>query len=120
MYEEYRDRADFFVVYIAEAHTVDGWQMDSNEAAGIRIRQHETMEERLSCARLCAAELRLTIPMAVDTMDNAAFEAYSAWPERIYIVSPGGCIHYKGGPGPFGFDMEEARESLLSLLSSSA
>jgi hypothetical protein len=54
--------------------------------------------------------------MLVDNMDNAAFEAYSAWPERIYILSPNGRIHYEGGPGPFGFDPDEARESLDSLL----
>ena len=33
-------------------------------------------------------------------LEDAAFEAYSAWPERIYILSPDDRIHYKGGPGP--------------------
>jgi hypothetical protein len=95
---------------------VDGWQTDSNEQAGIFIRQHQSLEDRLKCARLCASALNLTIPMLVDNMDNAAFEAYSAWPERIYILSSGGRIHYKGGPGPFGFHPAEARESLLDLI----
>jgi hypothetical protein len=54
--------------------------------------------------------------MLVDGFDNAAFEAYSAWPERIYILSPDGTVHYKGGPGPFGFDPEEARQYLMRLL----
>jgi hypothetical protein len=116
MYEDLGDRADFYVVYIAEAHTVDGWQMDSNEQASIRIRQHESMDERIACARLCASQLGLTIPMLVDGFDNAAFEAYSAWPERIYILGPNGTIHYKGGPGPFGIDPGEARDSLVKLL----
>lgn len=116
MYDEFGKRADFYVVYIAEAHTVDGWQMESNEQAGIRIRQHESIEDRLACARLCAQQLRLSIPMLVDGFDNAAFEAYSAWPERIHILSPDGTIHYKGGPGPFGFDPEEARQHLMRLL----
>jgi hypothetical protein len=116
MYEELGDRADFYVVYIAEAHTIDGWQMDSNEQAGIRIRQHVDMDERLECARLCASRLALTIPVLVDGFDNAAFEAYSAWPERIYVLSTDGTVSYKGGPGPFGFDPAEARGHLLTLV----
>jgi len=116
MYDDLKQRVDFYVVYIAEAHTTDGWLTESNEQAGILIPQHQVLEDRLRCARLCASSLNLTIPMLVDTMDNAAFEAYSAWPERIYILTGDGRIHYKGGPGPFGFDPVEARNSLVALL----
>jgi len=49
-------------------------------------------------------------------MANDAFEAYSAWPERIYIITADSRIHYKGGPGPYAFNVDEARESLLQLL----
>jgi hypothetical protein len=116
MYDTYRERADFYIVYIAEAHTVDGWQTDSNEQAGIRISQHTTFEERLAAAELCTEKLRLTIPILVDGMDNAAFEAFSAWPERIYIIDPHGMVHYRGGPGPFDFKPEEALASLMGLV----
>jgi hypothetical protein len=116
MYEEFKDRADFYVVYIAEAHTVDGWQTESNDLADIRILQHRNLNERLACARLCAKSLDLTIPMLVDDMDNPAFEAYSAWPERIYVLQPDGRVGYVGGPGPFGFNPKEARELLQSLV----
>jgi len=95
---------------------VDGWQTDSNEDEGIRVRQHTTFDERLSAARLCAARLGLSIPTLVDGMDDAAAEAFSSWPERIYIADTGGRIHYRGGPGPYEFDPEEARESLVRLL----
>jgi hypothetical protein len=105
-------------VYISEAHTVDGWQLESNEQAGIFISQHASLEERLACARRCAEDLNLTIPTVVDTMANDAFEAFSAWPERIYIIRPDSKIHYKGGPGPFEFNVGEARASLLELLAS--
>lgn len=50
-------------------------------------------------------------------MNNAAAEIFAAWPERIYILHEG-VIHYKGGPGPYEFKPEEARESLTMLLSS--
>ncbi len=67
-------------------------------------------------ARLCAARLGLTIPTLVDGMDNAAFEAFSAWPERIYLVDADGRVRYRGGPGPYEFKPEEAREALVELL----
>ncbi len=95
---------------------MDGWQTDSNEDEGIRVRQHTTFDERRSAARLCAARLGLSIPTLVDGMDDAAAEAFSSWPERIYIADTRGRIHYRGGPGPYEFDPEEARESLVRLL----
>ncbi len=48
-------------------------------------------------------------------MDNAAAEFFSAWPERIYILYKG-VVHYKGRPGPYDFDPDEARESLAKLI----
>lgn len=104
------------MVYIAEAHTIDGWQTLSNEQEGIRILQATTFEERLAAAQRCADSLPLTIPILVDGMDNAAMETFSAWPERIYIADSRSRIHYVGGHGPFDFKPEEARASLLNLL----
>jgi hypothetical protein len=117
MYEELRDQAEFAVVYIAEAHSVDGWKLASNEEQNIRIEQARSFGQRLEAARLCASRLSLTIPTFVDAMDNSASEAFSAWPERIYIIDLENRIHYPGAPGPYGFNPEEARESLLELIS---
>ena len=116
MYDELTEHVDFFVVYIAEAHTVDGWQTDSNEAEGIRVTQPNTPDERRMLARRCAEALDLTIPMLVDRIDNAAFEAYAAWPERIYLLDSAGCVAYRGGPGPFGFLPDELEEAIRAEL----
>jgi hypothetical protein len=111
------DRAHFYVVYIAEAHSVDGWQTESNEAAGIRVLQHTVLQERWDAAQLCAEQLALKIPTLVDGIDDTACEAFSAWPERLYIMN-NGRIHYRGGQGPYDFDVDGARASLLALLDS--
>ena len=46
---------DAYFVYVAEAHTIDGWQMDSNEEEGIRVRQQTELSERISAAEAAAA-----------------------------------------------------------------
>ena len=116
MYDSFRDQAIFYIVYIAEAHAVDEWQLQSNESEGIEVEQHTTFAARVTAARLCADNLGLTIPTLVDGIDNAAMEAFSAWPERIYIVGKDGKAHYCGGHGPWDFKPAEARASLMDLL----
>ena len=54
--------------------------------------------------------------MLVDGMDDAACRAFSAWPERIYILGADGRIAYQGGHGPYDFHPEEARAALEAML----
>ena len=116
MYEAHGDRAAFYVVYIAEAHAEDGWQTRSNEEEGVVIRQHTSIEERRRAAQRCAVELGLTIPMLLDGMDDAACRAFSAWPERIYILDGEGRVAYQGGHGPYDFDPDQARAALAAMV----
>ena len=45
--------------------------------------------------------------MLVDGLDDAVNAAYSAWPERLYLVDLDGKIAYRGGRGPDGFSPDE-------------
>jgi hypothetical protein len=36
-------------------------------------------------------------------MDNRTERAYTAWPDRIYVVDRDGNVAYKSEAGPFGF-----------------
>ncbi len=116
MYDSFKSQATFYIVYIAESHAVDEWFGETNKSEGVRIAQHTSFNDRLAAARLCEVELGLNIPTVVDGMDNAALEAYAAWPERIYIIGGDGNIHYRGGHGPWEFRPEEARSALAKLL----
>ena len=49
------------------------------------------------------------LPFGVDDMSNSAELAYSAWPERLYIIDESGHIAYRGGMGPFNYNPGEAR-----------
>ena len=116
MYQRYRDRASVVFVYIAEAHTTDGWQMQSNLDEGVLLENHTTLEERVAAARQGVARLGLTMPALVDDMDDAVSEAFAAWPERIYVVGSDRRLAYVGGPGPFEFDPDAAAAALEELL----
>jgi type I thyroxine 5'-deiodinase len=43
----------------------------------------------------------------IDKEDNKVNAAYSAWPDRLYVVGKDGKVAYKGGPGPGGFKPAE-------------
>jgi len=107
MYRKYRDRAEFLLVYIQEAHPADEWPMADNTAAGIDVNQPRTHDDRVALARRCCDELNLTMPCAIDTPDNAVDNAYAGWPERIFVIDPGGRIVYGGAQGPWGFKPAE-------------
>ena len=103
-------------VYIAEAHAADEWQVESNEEQSILVHQHTTLAARAAAAREGAQRLGLTMPLLLDGMDNAASEAFAAWPERIYVVGVDGRIAFKGGPGPWEFDPEAAGRALGEIV----
>ena len=116
MYRAFRDRAWFAFVYIAEAHAVDEWQMQANEDEKVLLHQHATLEDRVGAARQGVERMQLTLPLLVDGMDDAVSETFAAWPERIYIIRADRLIGYQGGPGPWGFDPDEATTALEELL----
>ena len=105
-------------MYIAEAHPTDEWQVGSNETEGVLLEQHTSFEERKAAAVAMEESLGLKVPQLIDGMDDAASEAFAAWPERIFIVGTDGNMAYCGGPGPFEFYPDEARTALTELVDS--
>ena len=116
MYRRYGDRAAFAFVYIAEAHTTDGWQMAANLEDGVLLANHATLEDRFAAARAAVERLGFTLPVHVDGIDDAVSHDFAAWPERIYVVSGSARIAHVGGPGPFEFDPDASAAALEELL----
>ena len=115
LYSQYKDRVEFFVVYVQEAHPTDGWQVESNIDENILFRQHRNYEEREDAAQSCTIGLQISIPTLVEEMDNAIDEAYGAAPERLYLIGKDGRVVYHGGAGPHFFDLDELDEALQRL-----
>lgn len=108
-YQEYKDRANFLMVYVEEAHpgnTVDGRRIDSAR----------DIEEKRELAQYCTAGGHLSLPTVLDKLDNAVEIAYAAFPDRIYVLDSDGIVRHKSMPGPSGWDVGPAREALDGLL----
>jgi type I thyroxine 5'-deiodinase len=94
---------------VREAHPTDEWQMKSNVKEDVCYAQPKTLEQRMAIANDFTKRFKYPVPFGVDDMSNAADLAYSAWPERIYIIDESGHIAYRGGMGPFNYSPAEAR-----------
>jgi hypothetical protein len=114
IYNDYKDHADFLTVYVREAHPTDEWQMKSNVKEDVCYAQPKTLEQRVIIANDFIKRFKFSLPFGIDDMSNGADNAYSAWPERIYIIDEGGRIAYRGGMGPFNYKPAEAREWLAA------
>ena len=111
-----KNQVDFYAVYIKEAHPTDGWSSSGNKRVGIDISQAKSFEQRVDAAAQCCGALQMTIPLIVDGIDDRVAEAYSGFPDRLYVIDRNGKVAYKGGRGPFGFIPREMEQSLHLLL----
>jgi hypothetical protein len=126
LYREYHDRVQFLLIYIREAHPVDGWWLGDGIASKVMSRggfkaatdvhDPKTIEERRAVAGRCEDTLQYGISTYVDEMDDRVNQAYAASPTRLYLVGLDGRTVYAGGLGPFGFKPGELREAIDAYL----
>ncbi len=103
---------EFLVVYITEAHPSDVWQMQSNIKDKVVFASPRSQDERASVAGTCVRKLGIEIPALLDEFGNSTESAYTAWPDRLYLIDRNGKIAYKSKPGPFGFEPDELRAAM--------
>jgi Iodothyronine deiodinase len=103
-------------VYITEAHPSDVWQMQSNIRDKVVFASPKNEEERAFIAGACVRKLNLKFPAALDEFGNSTEQAYTGWPDRIYLIDSHGKIAYKSTPGPFGFKPDQLGAALQQLL----
>ena len=102
LYRTYGDVAEFFVVYIREAHAADSdWPEPVAEEENIM--QPTTYDQRRSVAGRCVAKLNMDIPCLIDNMSNSVDKAYDGHPDRLFLVDIDGKIVIRGDRGPWGF-----------------
>ncbi len=55
----------------------------------------------------------------IDGFDNSTENAYTGWPDRIYLIDQQNRVAYKSKPGPFGFKPEELEKALKQVAGTS-
>ena len=103
------------MVYITEAHPSDVWQMESNIKDKVVFASPRDENERAFVAGACVRKLGIEIPALLDEFGNSTESAYTAWPDRLYLVDASGKVAYKSKPGPFGFHPDELDAALRKV-----
>jgi hypothetical protein len=115
LWEQHRDKVEFVVVYIREAHPEDGWVVHQNRTEDIRYMDPTSNDERQEVAAACALRLKIRMPVVVDDIDDNIASAYGALPDRLYLIGRGGKIAYQGEPGPWGFNPDGLAKAIEAL-----
>jgi len=105
-------------VYITEAHPSDVWQMQSNIKDNVVFASPKSEEERALVAGACVRKLGIKIPAVLDEFGNSTEQAYTGWPDRLYLIDAAGRIAYKSRPGPFGFKPDDLKSAVSRVVDS--
>ncbi len=116
MADRLKGRVAFLVVYICEAHPMDGWQVKLNLEEGVLLSTPDTDAARADNATACALDLSIDLPVVIDPIEDPLAGAYGAWPDRLYLISRGGVVAYQGDLGPIGFDHEKLEAAISAEL----
>jgi len=90
--KEYGSRATFVIVYTREAHAVGEWEVDRNKQEEIAVEQPKTEADRKAQANQAVNALKITLPVVVDTMDNATAKAYGLTPNGAVVINRDGTV----------------------------
>lgn len=77
----------FVVVYSKEPHP--------QERKFKKYTQHKTYEQKMSYARELVDITEMSVPVAVDALDEATVKAYGSMPNMVFVVNKEGTIVYK-------------------------
>ncbi len=90
--------------------------MQSNIKDQVVFASPRNEEERGVVAGFCVRKLGIKFPAVLDEFGNSTEQAYTGWPDRLYLIATGGRVVYKSKPGPFGFKTDELRAAIAKLV----
>jgi hypothetical protein len=90
--------------------------MESNIKDKVVFATPKDEEERAFIAGACVRKLGIKLPAVLDEFGNFTEQAYTGWPDRLYLIDTKGRVAYKSKPGPFGFHPDELRAALAKAV----
>jgi len=94
--------------------------MQSNVKDKVVFASPKTEEERAFVAGACVRKLGIKYPALLDEFGNSTEQAYTVWPDRIYLLQAGARVLYKSKPGPFGFNADQLGKELAKVTARTA
>jgi len=101
----------FLTIYVREAHPTDGWAITNS----FSLPQATSDSDRIKSAQILKNQAGNIGRILADPIGDEIEQFFSALPERLAIVKNGN-VEYVGGPGPFGYDLDEMVEKLNKIL----
>jgi len=93
--------------------------LEINEKENVVYEDPKRYEDRINLAGACSINLKIELPVLVDTIENTIEAAYTAWPDRLYVIDRDGRVAFKSEPGPFGFKTELLSRAIEQVVESS-
>src|SRR4051794_13708447 len=112
---KYGNDSGFSAGYILGAHPSAVWKMQSNVKDKVVFASPKNFDERIDVANSCVRKLGIKFPAVIDGFDNVTEQAYTGWPDRLYLIDRDGKIGCKSKPGPFGFHPDELQKALEGM-----
>jgi hypothetical protein len=94
--------------------------MQSNIKDNVVFASPKTEDDRAFIAGACVRKLGIEFPAVLDEFGNSTEQAYTGWPDRIYLIDSQGQVAYKSRPGPFGFKPDQLGAALAQTLRTQA
>lgn len=82
----YGTRLNPLIIYTRENHPAGEWNVERNKDEGIAIEQPKDMDARLGLAKQARTSLKLTVPILLDSMEDATAKAYGAVATNSAVV----------------------------------
>lgn len=116
LYKAYKDKVQFYLIYIREAHPVRS--ANTRTRRGPSIAQHKTMDERILAATKCIQGLKISLPTLIDKMEGEGsyLKSYGGFPAGTNVIDKDGKIAFSSR-GPWGAQPKQAKDVLDKLLS---
>jgi hypothetical protein len=112
IYQAHKDKIQFYLTYIQEAHAADGWLTPQNLYEEVIYNAPTSDDERADVASACQVDLDLKLPMLLDSIDDNIEGQYRSAPIRLYVFNSEGVLTYCGAPGPRGYDLDAWEEAI--------
>ena len=117
MYKAYKDKVEFLLIYIREAHpsrSSPSGRPTPNRYSRVHITQHKNIEERIVAATKCVQGLKISLPTLIDDMAGAFQRKYGGFPAGTTIVDLEGKVLF-ASRGPTGAKPRDAERIFKAL-----